>query len=460
MLPIANVDTATKATTATAFVSLFLVWLGAVFFFCWWIFIYRSWKLHFFPRSNSWSKKLYPFSLRPAGNRREVVERIMRSWKIHRPARVVQRPQQQTTTGEEPYRMDMDVCHLSLLQYSWGILFVAVPAMMSVLFCLVKFKLREALNKMGWISIEEVDIAAVVAGLMLETSLVLNFDRKTEDGRRASFCILSFPTVEGSGSVEIHDCFVIEIDLHTKRMLSAQLGGVELTAQRALIIVWWYIISVNHIKLHAFAERGMDTAAQDGTLRRNSVVSIMYNFFGRTAFPYFWLPLAQGTGILSTTKGNFTSECIREVFAIGIEGGVWDHSAFKELTSHSRYVRFSLLLRPIFLNKLKNYELGSASILRDGGEAFFVGTVLHGLDHAMGERVLADPLWLNVDDPVFGMLAALGRVARAGFVEDISGLYFAKRFRSSRHPFYAAVYQKAKLIDPFMADLMDTCIVK
>ena len=90
----------------------------------------------------------------------------------------------------------------------------------------------------------------------------------------------------------------------------------------------------------------------------------------------------------------------------------------------------------------------------------FVGTVLHSLDHSLMDWNLKDPLWLDVDDPRFGKMAEVGRVVKVGFVSDIPGLYFHKRFKGSGHPFYEAVYRKAAKINKKFADNMDTCIIK
>ena len=89
-----------------------------------------------------------------------------------------------------------------------------------------------------------------------------------------------------------------------------------------------------------------------------------------------------------------------------------------------------------------------------------MGTVLHSLDHCLLEWNLDDPLWLDVDDPRFGKMAELGRIVRAGFVEDVPFLYFNRRFKGSDHPFYKSVYEKAAKIDKKFADNMDTCIIK
>lgn len=94
------------------------------------------------------------------------------------------------------------------------------------------------------------------------------------------------------------------------------------------------------------------------------------------------------------------------------------------------------------------------------GEAMFVGTIIHSLEHTMAHRNLEDPLWLNSEDPKFGLMAQIGQIVKVGFVADLPGLYFHKRFKGSKHPFYEAVYEKAARINQDLADNMDTCIIK
>merc|ERR1719354_854844 len=60
---------------------------------------------------------------------------------------------------------------------------------------------------------------------------------------------------------------------------------------------------------------------------------------------------------------------------------------------------------------------------------------------------LEDPLWLDVDDPEFHHMAELGRIVKMGFVKDVPGLYFHKRFKGSGHPFYDIIYEKAAKIN-------------
>lgn len=82
------------------------------------------------------------------------------------------------------------------------------------------------------------------------------------------------------------------------------------------------------------------------------------------------------------------------------------------------------------------------------GEATFVGTVLHPLDHhTMMEWNMEDPLWLDVDDPRFGKMAEVGRVIKVRFVPDVPV------YTSTRASREVVIHKK-------LADHMDTCIIK
>ena len=90
----------------------------------------------------------------------------------------------------------------------------------------------------------------------------------------------------------------------------------------------------------------------------------------------------------------------------------------------------------------------------------FIGTILHSLDHTLMSWNLLDPLWLDVNDPKFGVCAEVGRFVRVGFVDDLPFIAFAKRYKDAPHPFYRAVYKQAASINKRLADNVDTCIVK
>ena len=222
-------------------------------------------------------------------------------------------------------------------------------------------------------------------------------------------------------------------------------------AWQAVIMIWFDTIFATHVKLHAYANWATNVNAPIQFQRRNSVVTIMYNYFGYEVFPRLAV-LWRDSG---ATKHDFTQ--ITKVIDHGISRGVPAHPRMRELLPHSQLASFIIKTRNFFLNLYSDYK---AEFLAMDGEAMFIGTILHSLDHTLMAWNLLDPLWLDVDDPKFGVCAEVGRFVRMGFVDDLPFITFAKRYKDAPHPFYQAVYKQAASINKRLADNMDTCIVK
>ena len=94
------------------------------------------------------------------------------------------------------------------------------------------------------------------------------------------------------------------------------------------------------------------------------------------------------------------------------------------------------------------------------GEALFVGTVLHGLDHTMMDYTVKDPLWFEAEDPVFQSCAEISQIVWACFDKDLPFIGFNYRYKNAGHPFYREVYKYAVTLNQKMADNMDCCIIK
>ena len=90
-------------------------------------------------------------------------------------------------------------------------------------------------------------------------------------------------------------------------------------------------------------------------------------------------------------------------------------------------------------------------------EAYFIGSVIHSIDHAMMERSLPDPHVLQSER--FSWMAEMGRFVRAGFTEDPPfGLPCA--FADSPVPFHQKVFEKACAVNLDLAKEMQTCICR
>ena len=65
-----------------------------------------------------------------------------------------------------------------------------------------------------------------------------------------------------------------------------------------------------------------------------------------------------------------------------------------------------------------------------------------------------------IDDTEFSASGKIAAFANACLSRDLPGLLFDKKFKDVSHPFYKEVYEEARKLNPEMADMMDTCIIK
>ena len=64
----------------------------------------------------------------------------------------------------------------------------------------------------------------------------------------------------------------------------------------------------------------------------------------------------------------------------GIKNGVCQHGQIEESTKYSRFVKFVIKVCAIFMSEFQKHKKDFPGV---DGEAMFVGTVLHSLDHTL-----------------------------------------------------------------------------
>ncbi|CAJ1950906.1 unnamed protein product [Cylindrotheca closterium] len=364
---------------------------------------------------------------------------------------------------EPAKELDMDHVYVGFFDFLWAYTFIGPCSYYLWKKGTLMLRLRDYLSSNGYITPAPCDYESMCATLLLEQTQAIHYYARTnpdsERGNVAGFYFANFPYVDENCEYRVADLFAVEIDLDTKKFVDGKLDDLVLNASETMILLWFNTIAAQHVKLHSTANWGLnlDETLEDVNpfFRRNSVVTVMYNFFGYTCFNRF-MRIWADEGMVSEGWANEDKpfvQCVNH----GIEDNVWQHSQIKELVKYSDFIHFVVSVRAIFMSefaKCKHMFPGT------DGEAMFVGTVLHSLDHTLMDWNMVDPLWLDVDDPRFGKMAEVGRVVKAGFVSDVPGLYFHKRFKGSGHPFYETVYAKAAKINKKLADHMDTCIIK
>lgn len=377
---------------------------------------------------------------------------------------VLEEEKQGSLGAEKAKELDMDHIYVKFSDFLWGYTFIVPFSYILWKRRTLVLQFRKFLQKFGLISpAAECDYEALAATLVLEQTQAIHYYGRTRDhlelGNIAGFFFADFPYVDENCNFQIANLFAVDIDLDTKRFKKAKLDNAVLTAKEAVTLLWYNTIAAQHVKLHAMANWGvnLDDSLKDVNpfLRQNGVVTTMYNFFGYSMFSRF-LQIWTDQGLLSDGWTKPHAPLIKS-FNHGIKENVWQHGQIQELVKYSRFVKFAVKVRAIFLAEFAEHKDLFPGI---DGEAMFVGTVLHSLDHTLMDWNLKDALYLDTTDNRFGKMAEMGQVVKVGFVSDVDGLYFHKRFKGSGHPFYDAVYKKAAGIDKELADNMDTCIIK
>ena len=360
----------------------------------------------------------------------------------------------------------MDHIYLDYIQFLWAHTTISPCTYMLYKIGSSRLLIRSFLAKYGIIKINPFDVQFVIGKLCLEQCQVIQYGIKKQEPRKntksiiAGFFFPDFGYIDNDCEFRVADLLMVEIDLETKRFVRARMDEDELTAQQVLILLSFNTITAQHVKLHAYANWGVNThkalKEENRFLYRNSIVTVMYNHFGYSSFSSY-IDWFSTQGILSKDWNGGGAESMLSLINHGLKQNVSHHSNIYELIPYSRFVRFIVKVRKIFFQEFKKHKESFPGV---DAESMFIGTILHSLDHTLFEWNLKDPLWLCVDDSKFGKMAEMARLVRVGFVEDLPCVPFHKLFKGSGEPFYEAVYKRAAKIDKELADKMDTCIIK
>jgi len=296
-----------------------------------------------------------------------------------------------------------------------------------------------------------------VADLILETTLAIHFlcfrdDPHTTD-KIGVFAYADVPLPENNGKRRVYKLLTFTLNLTKRMMVKGMLDDVELSPRDALCIMGFYGAIGHHVKVHSYANWGCNTevtAKIDPYIRNMSVLSVMYNFFGKNGFDEF-LSMLASWGVLDCPVD--ASKCID----FGISQGVHSHGDVKSLVPYSDFVNFIYKLRPTFLAEFAQRKEEFPDI---DGEALYIATSMHSLDHTQYSRYIGEPQYLEPENSDFKLLALVAAVSRSGFTDDLPCLLVPARFYQSPHPFYQSIYKKALKIDVWFANQMDAAMIK
>jgi hypothetical protein len=223
-------------------------------------------------------------------------------------------------------------------------------------------RIRAFLTKKGILKPTPCDYDAMCATLLLEQSQAIHYYARTKPGSAlgniAGFFFANFPYVNNDCQYRVADLFAVDVDLDTKKFVKAKLDDINLTAKEACILLWFNTISAQHVKLHAMANWGvnLDDALADVNpfFRRSSVVTVMYNYFGYTAFNGYTKTWA-ANGLLSKGWAG-DHKPLLQAFNHGIKDNIWQHSQIEELVKYSEFVSFVVKVRSIFMAEFGKHK--------------------------------------------------------------------------------------------------------
>jgi len=231
-----------------------------------------------------------------------------------------------------------------------------------------------------------------------------------------------------------------------------------ITAKDTLLLLFWNFSTAAHGMLHSYANWGVDTQHADDIVRQNSVVTVMYNYAGRSKFPVItkclWLGGMIDTNFTSTGSyfggpqghlyDNLTQGIVNGSPSTCSAGRFGDKHLMKRLCEYSEFGTFLCRLWPQFKELFELSKIQDESFVRMNEDCHFIGTVLHSLDHHQAAHLIGSPLWFNnPDNSTYGDMSLLVKVIRNGFTSDVHGYLFNKRFKFATHPFYSSVYRVA-----------------
>ena len=263
---------------------------------------------------------------------------------------------------QQAEELDMDHVYIRFQDFLWGYIFIGPMSFFLWKKGTVILKLRQFLIKHGIIKYKECDdMESLIGFLVLEQSQVINYFARTKEGSElgniAGFFFADFPYVDNDLNYQVADLFAVDIDLDTKKFVKAKLDDSDLTVQDTFILLWFNTIAAQHVKLHAMANWGINDhqsiKKSNAFLYQNSVVTVIYNYFGYSAFSNF-LKVWEKQGLLSegwSEKGCFI-KCVNH----GIKDGVGQHGNIVELVKHSRFVNFIVKVRAVFMDQFAKHK--------------------------------------------------------------------------------------------------------
>lgn len=157
----------------------------------------------------------------------------------------------------------------------------------------------------------------------------------------ATFVFSPFPIYVDSSTAVLprhKSMMIVKVNLQQRKLVSADLDQERCSLSDAVVLLAHYIININHPKMHAYANWGIDPEADTGYLQKMSVVTACYNHYGYTNFPQM------ANNMVRKGAGACFGICLRE----SLKSGVKRHAQVVQLAQYSKLIDFIVRLRAPF----------------------------------------------------------------------------------------------------------------
>jgi hypothetical protein len=352
--------------------------------------------------------------------------------------------------------LNMDHLYVTFAEFLWVHYFVGLNAFSLAIERTITTLVRKKLFRMGWIKMTACNYSVIVANLLLETSLVIYFTHLEERNHQtfAFFYWSKFPLFTNNGDVKTPmEELKITINLTTRECTESFLGTQSLSMLDTVVLLTFNEIFISHPRVHAYGNWATNTAHSNPFIRKMSIITSVYNYFGFTTFPWT-TRIFQAMGLASHDMKN-----VKKAITAGLDISVPSHTQIHKLQKYSAYVSFILKTRSVFLRIFNNFPSYFYGI---DGEALFIATVLHSLSHSQLVEIIHEPLWLIEDNKTaaYACISECAQLALNGYSHSLPLLVFNRYYNNCPHPFFAEVYKEVCTFNKHMANGMETCIIK
>jgi len=241
--------------------------------------------------------------------------------------------------------------------------------------------------------------------------------------------------------------FKIRIDIQKGKILACTFLNKNLELGDALTLTFMALVGHTHPVIHSYANWGINPDSNDKFLRRMAICTIKYNNMGMTSYPKT-VDILRRLGVLKYAT--------YDVCCLSIHQGphtVPPHTNLFHLAEHSEFVEFIVKVRRFFLSEFMKHKHDFPGI---DGEALFIGTVLHSVDHCQAAHLVDITDFRGSE--YFLASREVATVVLSCFTDQHYFALFERRMSHAPHPFYRRVYEFAATINTRMADCLECTI--